>query len=253
MSDEDTITSGEGQDGPGGGNAPDTLDGNAADEPVEGNPPGENAAPADPADGGEPSPPAPPTPPAEPKRVAETPKIEPDQSPAQKRLAEIEAKVSDDAFDPFSKDGKALILEHSRVAAQVAAEPLSRKVTNATVYDDLSEQYEMPASELKRIWQETKKSIPEQFKGEQGALDYAFHQNVIKAKAQKTPPPAPKKAAPKPTPVISPGQVLPRGVGSVPPQPPPADERTIEERVIAGDPATKKQFADAWSDFFGRK
>lgn len=63
---------------------------------------------------------------------------------------------------------------------------------------------------------------------------------------------APVKAAPR-NPVIAKGQVLPRGVGNIPPQPKAADTRTVEEKLLAGDKDTIKQFENIHTEFFGNR
>lgn len=228
--DIDTVVAGEGNDGPGGGEAPDTVT-----EPVEAVEPEPVAEPVVEA--------------KEPEVKSEPAKIEAKpagrKSANQARLDELEAKIDDDAFDPFSKDGKSVIKEHARVVARVENEP-TREVT---VWTQLSEEHDMTVKELKQQWTETLKSMPEKFKGNEAAETYAFEQRIAGIKAARSQP-KPKPAPNTGTPVIAKGQVLPRGAGSVPPQPKPVDNRTVEERVLAGDPETLKQFASAYSNYF---
>lgn len=181
-------------------------------------------------------------------------------SPLEKRLADLESKIDADDFDPYSKEGKQIIKEHARVAGQVAAMPANENA----VFADYADRYDLTTKEARAAWKETIKSLPDKYKNDQGAANYAYEQKLAALQAEKaeksaaattvtTPAPLPPKPKAKGTPVIAAGQVLPRGVGSVPPQPPTEDPRSLEDRVKDGDPATLKQFREAFAGYFGRE
>lgn len=106
------------------------------------------------------------------------------------RLIELETKIDAEDFDPYSKDGKAIIKEHAKVAAKVEFEPLQAQLHDSTVWQNLSDDHDIPVKDLKVMWAETVKSMPEKHKGNQGAMDYAFEQRIAAAKAEKAEPEA---------------------------------------------------------------
>lgn len=228
---EDTISTGQGDDGATGGSGNDTLMGDAAPQ---------QTVPAQAA----PDPVKPTEPVKEPEKPTEQPKVEPFVSDAVKRLAELDSAIDKEDFDPYSPAGKAIIKEHAHMVARVESQPGNE----AAVWTSLSDEYDLSVKQLKSMWQETCKGMPDKFKGNQAAAEYAFLQKIESFKAAKNKAPAPK---PKETPVIAPGQVLPRGAGSVPPQPPSTDERTLEEKVLAGDKSTLDKFKNVWTELMG--
>lgn len=245
MPPEDTITSGEGQNGAGGGSAEDTLKADVAADTVvaiEGHDTLESGT-------AEPDPITQPPVVIEPTVVVSP--VIPIKSDAQKRLEELDAKIDDEYFNFNSIEGKAVLKEHSRVAARVVAEPIQQKLHTATVFTGYAQEYDIPEKDCIAIWKDVQKTISPKFRGDSSAETYEFVKRLEAHKAV----PVPDKPKPKPvaTPVIAPGQVLPRGVGSVPPQPVAADSRTIEERLRAGDKETILQFKGAYEDFFSRK
>lgn len=228
------VTS-EGQDGPTGGQADDVVA-----DPVETPPETPEAAAPSP----EPAAPAPTPEPLKP--AAEATKAP--QGKAQARLAELEQQFDADDFDPYSREGKAVVKEIAKLSGVVASEYANEQAT----WQAEAEEYELPVKTLKSEWKAAKDSLPAHLQTQEG-IEVAYRARLAAKKEPPTPAPAKPKAA-KPTPVISPGQVLPRGAGSVPPQPPTPDERTIEQRVIDGDKDLLKQFREATeAHFAGRR
>lgn len=91
------------------------------------------------SDGVEPVPAEVPATPA--KQPAVTKPAEPEPSPAARRLAEVEAQILADDYDPYSQDGRRLQLEHNRLAAEVVAEPLLLEKRVADAYRPYLAQY----------------------------------------------------------------------------------------------------------------
>lgn len=244
MSNEDTIVGSEGQDGPGGNQAADSVVGDAASE----TPAAESAVETAAVDAEIVPETATVAIPEEPKTpVTVSAPIAP-KTPSQKRLEELEAKIDEETFDPYTKEGKQVIKEHARVAGKVEAEPLQQQIQSISLYSREAAELGVPVSALEKVWTEVEKSIPAKHKTQE-VVEYAYQQRLEEMKKAKATPVKPRVAA---TPVIAPGQVLPRGAGSVPPQPVAEDTRTVEERVLAGDKKTLDDFKGAYEGFFKR-
>lgn len=56
-------------------------------------------------------------------------------------MAEVEALIQAEEFEPYSADGKKLLIEHNRLAAKVEAEPLYAEKRLAEAYKPYLKQY----------------------------------------------------------------------------------------------------------------
>lgn len=232
--DETTTTAtSEGTDGPAGGQGEDTIAPQVEDVTET---KAEEPEPVKPE----------PQKPAEPK--PEPAKAERPKSKDEARFAELEAQIDATEFDPWSTEGKKVIKEHARLAARIEAQPALERA----IWADDSEEYGCTVKQCKAEWTAAEAALPAHLRTAEG-VEVAYRARMA-ARAKPEPAvPAPAKPKPKATPVISPGQVLPRGAGSVPPQPAAPDERTIEQKVIDGDKGTLDTFKAAYQEFFSKR
>lgn len=118
----------------------------------------------------------------------ETTTVEPIKTSSQVRLAELDAKIDDELFDANSKDGKAILKEHSRVAAVVESEPIKLKLENAEIWQNEAATHQMPVVDLQKVWRDVKKTMPDKFKNDRGAIEYAYNLKLDEMKSEKAKP-----------------------------------------------------------------
>ncbi len=161
------------------------------------------------------------------------------ESPATKRLAEVEALIEADEFDPFSKEGKKTLIEHNRLAAKVEAEPLHAAERDRSAYAHYKNEYpDITEKEMRDEFTEQLKVYGK--RGFQGdalqiaattAFELKLEQKANGHKGQKTA--QENKDDPKPTaktPITAKGgRVVPPSGTSVPAQP---KAKTDEEELV---------------------
>jgi hypothetical protein len=218
MADEDTILSGEGNDGPAGGAGDDSII-----EPTT----------------TETAPETPPT--AEPDK-------KPEPAPSARQPVQVEPDDIDKEFDAASEAiEKDEVLSDGQKRAEKLRLTVAREERTSRRQREQNEAEERKRNEEARSHGVTRQQIDtawdqavdETMAKKGGKFDRGYAQALYDQKiaAAKTTHAAPVAAKPKPTPtpVLGKGQVLPRGVGAVPNQPAPPDTRTVEEKLIAGD------------------
>lgn len=178
----------------------------AAPEPVE--PAAEPATPAEPIAAEPASEPAqePPVTPAAAPVVPVTPPaqaapVQQQQSPAptaaQLRLQQIEQTMLADDFDGYTKEGRALQVEHGRIAAIVVAEPIQQQLHESTVWQNLADEHDLSTKELRAAWKTTESTIDPKYRNNQAVMDFAFGQELTRLKAAKAAPVTPAVVDPK--------------------------------------------------------
>lgn len=183
-----------------------------------------------------------------PAQAAQAPAAQP--TALQQQLEAIEAKIMADDFDPYSKDGKQLQLQHNRLAGMVAAEPLyaARAEQSAWQHYTADPQYAgIAQAKMEEVFKKHLAVYEKRgFKGDligaaaTVAMEFELQQiaNGLKGQRARTTtapaPSTPNRPAPQAKTPITPtgARVAPPSAKHVPPQPKAkSDEEELLENV----------------------